>query len=199
LCGGTHVARAGDIGLLKLRGESGVAAGVRRIEALTGKGALEWMGEREQTLREIADLVRGGEDEVAARGARLVGQQRELEKQLQHLQAKLAGSQTDDLMSRARQIDGVTVLTVEVDGLDDKGLRDLADRLRDQIGSGVVVLGTARGERAVLLAAVTRDLTKRFPAGDIIKRVAPLIGGGGGGQADLAPTRGQRPPQTAHP
>jgi len=193
LCGGTHVARAGDIGVLKLRGESGVAAGVRRIEALTGEGALEWIRTREQTLREIGELLHGSEEEVAARVARLLAQQRELEKQLKQLQSKLTGSQSDDLLSQARRVDGITVLAAEVEGLDDKGLRDLADRLRDQIRSGVVVLGTARGERALLLAAVTSDLTKKYHAGDIIKRIAPLIGGGGGGKPDLAQAGGKEP------
>src|SRR5262249_42620208 len=193
LCGGTHVVRTGDIGVLKLRGESGVAAGVRRIEAVTGEGALEWIRGREQMLREIRDLVRGGDEEVAARVARLVAQQRELEKQLKQLQAKLTGSKTDDLISQARRVDGITVLAAEVDGVDDKGLRDLADRLRTQIGSGVVVLGTARGERALLLAAVTSDLTKKYHAGEIIKRIAPLIGGGGGGKPDLAQAGGKDP------
>ncbi|MFI5367345.1 MAG: alanine--tRNA ligase, partial [Candidatus Binatia bacterium] len=142
LCGGTHVGRAGDIGVLKLRGETGVAAGVRRIEALTGAGALEWVRGREHTLREVAGLLRGSEDDVAARVTRLVAQQRELEKQLKQLQGKLAGSQSDELLQHARTVDGVKVLAAEVDGLDDTGLRDLADRLRQQIGSGVVVLGT---------------------------------------------------------
>jgi alanyl-tRNA synthetase len=193
LCGGTHVARAGDIGVLKLRGETGVAAGVRRIEALTGEGALEWVRGREHTLREVADLLRGSEDEVAARVTRLVAQQRELEKQLKQLQGKLAGSQSDELLQHARTVDGIKVLAAEVDGLDDNGLRDLADRLRQQIGSGVVVLGTARGERAVLLAAVTKDLTKKYHAGNIIKRIAPLIGGGGGGKPDMAQAGGKDP------
>jgi alanyl-tRNA synthetase len=193
LCGGTHVTRAGDIGVLKLRGETGVAAGVRRIEALTGEGALEWVRGREHTLREVADLLRGSEDEVAARVTRLVAQQRELEKQLKQLQGKLAGSQSDELLQHARTVDGIKVLAAEVDGLDDNGLRDLADRLRQQIGSGVVVLGTARGERAVLLAAVTKDLTKKYHAGNIIKRIAPLIGGGGGGKPDMAQAGGKDP------
>jgi len=193
LCGGTHVTRTGDIGLFKLRGESGVAAGVRRVEALTGEGALEWLRGREQTLREIGELVHGSEEEVAARVARLVAQQRELEKQLKQIQNQLAGSQSDELLRQARQVDGVTVLAAEVHGADDRALRELADRLRDQIGSGVVVLGTARGERALLLAAVTRDLTKRYHAGEIIKRIAPLIGGGGGGKPELAQAGGKDP------
>jgi alanyl-tRNA synthetase len=193
LCGGTHVERTGDIGFFKVRAETGVAAGVRRVEALTGDGALAWMRGREQLLREIGDLVHGSEDEVAARVARLVAQQRELEKQLQQLQSKLTGSQSDDLLRQARQVDGITVLAAEVEGADDRALRDLADRLRDQIRSGVIVLGTTRGERALLLAAVTRDLTKRYHAGEIIKRIAPLIGGSGGGKPDLAQAGGKEP------
>ncbi len=193
LCGGTHVQRTGDIGVFKLRAETGVAAGVRRIEAITGEGALEWLRSREQTLREIGELLHGSEDDVATRVARLVAQQRELERQLKQLQSKLAGSQSDDLLRQARKIDGVTVLAAEVEGADDRALRDLADRLRDQIRSGVVVLGTARGERALLLAAVTRDLTKRYHAGNIIKQIAPLVGGGGGGKPDLAQAGGKDP------
>ncbi len=193
LCGGTHVQRTGDIGLFKLRAETGVAAGVRRIEAITGEGALEWLRGREQTLREIGEMLHGSEDDVATRVARLVAQQRELEKQLKQLQGKLAGSQSDELLRQARQVDGVTVLAAEVEGADDRALRDLADRLRDQIRSGVIVLGTARGERALLLAAVTRDLTKRYHAGNIIKQIAPLVGGGGGGKPDLAQAGGKDP------
>jgi alanyl-tRNA synthetase len=193
LCGGTHVTRTGDIGVFKLRGESGVAAGVRRIEALAGEGALQWIREREQTLRAVGELLRGSEDDAAARVARLLAQQRELEKQLKQLQDKLAGSQSEGLLSQARRVDGITVLAAQVHDVDDRGLRELADRLRDQIRSGVVVLGTTRGERALLLAAVTRDLTKRFPAGEIIKRIAPLIGGGGGGKPDLAQAGGKDP------
>ncbi|MFI5394872.1 MAG: alanine--tRNA ligase [Candidatus Binatia bacterium] len=193
LCGGTHVARTGDIGLFKLRAESGVAAGVRRVEAITGEGALQWLHGREQLLGEIGELVHGSEEELAARVARLVAQQRELEKQLKQIQSKLAGTQRDDLLRQARQVDGITVLAAEVEGADDRVLRDLADRLRDQIRSGVIVLGTTRGERALLLAAVTHDLTKRYHAGEIIKRIAPLIGGGGGGKPDLAQAGGKEP------
>jgi alanyl-tRNA synthetase len=192
LCGGTHVRRAGDIGLFKLRSESGVAAGVRRIEALTGEGALEWVRQHEQALREVGELVHGGDD-VAERISRLLAQQRDLEKQLKQLQSKLAGSQSDDLLSQARQVDGMKVLAAQVEGLDDGGMRDLADKLRNQIGSGVIVLGTARGDRAMLLAAVTKDLTKKYHAGNIIKQIAPLIGGGGGGKPDLAQAGGKDP------
>ncbi len=193
LCGGTHVARAGDIGLLKLRGETGVAAGVRRIEAVTGEGALEWIRAREALLREIGDVLRGSEDDVAARLKRLIAQQRELERQLKQLQGKLAGSQIDELAAQARRMNGVAVLAAEVDAQDDATLRDLADRLRQHLRSAVVVLGATRGDRVVLLAAVTSDLTKTYHAGQIIKRIAPLVGGGGGGKPDLAQAGGKAP------
>jgi alanyl-tRNA synthetase len=160
---------------------------------VSGEGALQWLHGREQQLRAIGELLRGSEEDVAERVARLVAQQRELERQLKQLQSRLAGSQSDDLLRQARQVDGVTVLAVEVEGADDRGLRELADRLREQIRSGVIVLGTTRGERALLLAAVTRDLTKRYHAGEIIKRIAPLVGGGGGGKPDLAQAGGKDP------
>ncbi len=193
LCGGTHIDRSGDIGILKLRGEAGVAAGVRRIEAITGTGALSFIRERENTLHEIADLLRGGDDEALDRVARLVTLQRDLEKQLKVLQGKLAGSQSGDLLSQARDIGGMKVLAAEVEGLDDDGMRGLADKLRDQMRSGVVVLGTARGDRAMLLAAVTKDLIKRVQAGNLIKQIAPIIGGGGGGKPEMAQAGGKDP------
>jgi len=193
LCGGTHVQRAGDIGVFKLRSEGGVAAGVRRIEAMTGRGALDWIRGRELALHEVGELMRSGDEEAPARVAKLLAQQRELEKQLKQLQGKLAGSQSEDLLAQARQIDGTTVLAAQVEGLDDAGLRDLADRLREQIRSGVVVLGTQRDDRAVLLAAVTKDLIKKHHAGNIIKKIAPIIGGGGGGKPDLAQAGGKDP------
>ena len=193
LCGGTHVARTGDIGLFKVRGEAGVAAGVRRLEAATGEGALEAVRRHEAVLREIAGLLRGSEEEAAAKLEKLLAQQRELEKRIAELQGKLAGGQTRDVLADARRVDGITVLATRVDGLDDKGLREMADRLRERIKSGVVVLGTAQGERALLLAAVTKDLIGRFHAGNIIKQLAPLVGGGGGGRPDFAQAGGKDP------
>ena len=193
LCGGTHVARTGDIGLFKVRGEAGVAAGVRRLEAVTGEGALDLVRRHEAVLREIAALLRGPEEEAAAKLEKLLAQQRDLEKRIAELQGKLAGGATRDVLADARRVDGVTVLATRVDGLDDKGLREMADRLRERIKSGVVVLGTAQGERALLLAAVTKDLIGRFHAGNIIKQLAPLVGGGGGGRPDFAQAGGKDP------
>jgi alanyl-tRNA synthetase len=193
LCGGTHVRRTGDIGLFKLRGESGVAAGVRRIEALTGEGALDWVHRREEVLREIGEILKGPEDAAVERLERLLAQQKELERRLAAMQSKIAGSQSADLASRVRQVHGVAVLAERVENVDDKALREMADRLRDKLGSGIVVLGTQRGEKALLLAAVTKDLIGRYAAGKIIKEIAPIVGGGGGGKPELAQAGGPDP------
>jgi len=193
LCGGTHVARTGDIGLFKLRSEGGVAAGVRRLEAGTGIGALADVRRHEAVLGQLEHLLKAGEDDAAAKVEKLFAEKRELEKRIAELQSKLAGGASKDVMADARVIDGVTVLATRVDGIDSKGLRQMADQLRDRIGSGVVVLGGADGERAVLLAAVTKDLVGRFRAGDIIKALAPIVGGGGGGRPDFAQAGGKDP------
>ncbi|MGH7893119.1 MAG: alanine--tRNA ligase, partial [Candidatus Binatia bacterium] len=193
LCGGTHVRRTGDIGVFKLDGESGVAAGVRRIEAATGAGALGEIRRHEALLAEIAQLLRAGEQDAKAKLEKLLAQSRELEKRIAELQGKLAGGATRDVMADARQVNGITVLATKVEGLDDKGLRDLADKLRDRIKSGVVVLGGAQGDKVILLAAVTKDLVGRYHAGNIIKHLAPMVGGGGGGRPDFAQAGGKDP------
>jgi alanyl-tRNA synthetase len=193
LCGGTHIARTGDIGLFQLRGESGVAAGVRRLEAVTGQGAIADVRREQGVLGELVELLKAGEDDARGKLEKLLGDLREKEKRIAELQGKLAGGATRDVLADARRVDGITVLATRIDGLDDKGLRDMADRLRDRIQSGVVVLGTALGERAVLLAAVTKDLTGRYHAGNIIKQLAPLVGGGGGGRPDFAQAGGKNP------
>jgi alanyl-tRNA synthetase len=190
LCGGSHVERTGDIGLFKLRGESGVAAGVRRIEALTGGGALGWIHKREQVLREIGEILKGPEDATVERLERLLAEKKEVERRLSEIQSKLAGSQSADLASRARRVNGVSVLAERVDNVDDKALLQMADQLRQKLGSSVVVLGTERGGKALLLAAVTKDVTSKYKAGDIIKQIAPLVGGKGGGKPELAQAGG---------
>jgi alanyl-tRNA synthetase len=193
LCGGTHVARTGDIGLVKIRGEGGVAAGVRRLEAVSGGRALELVREHEKVLEQIGGLLRGPAEEAAAKLEKLLAQQKELEKRIAELQGKLAGGASKDVMADARQVNGITVLATRVDGLDDKGLREMADSLRNRIKSGVVVLGAAQGDRAILLAAVTKDLAGKYHAGNIIKHLAPLVGGGGGGRPDFAQAGGKDP------
>jgi alanyl-tRNA synthetase len=193
LCGGTHVRRTGDIGIFKLRGETGVAAGVRRIEALTGTGALDAIHRREQVLREVGEILKGPEEATVDRLQKLLAQQKELERKIQELQSKIAGSQSGDLASRAKIVNGVSVLAARVDDVDDKALRELADQLRTKLGSGIVVLGAKRGEKAMLLAAVTKDLVDRHKAGDIIKKIAPIVGGGGGGRPEFAQAGGSDP------
>ena len=186
LCGGTHVERSGDIGFFKIRDEGGVAAGVRRIEAVTGEGALHWVRAREHILREVGQMLRGSEEDAVDKLEKLLAQHRELEKRLDQMQARLARSQGEDILARARKLDGVTVLSSRVEGVDERGLREMADRLREKLGSGVVVLGAARDEKVLLLAAVTKDLVKKYHAGEILKKIAPLVDGGGGGRPDFA-------------
>lgn len=191
LCGGTHVSRTGDIGVFKLKAEAGVASGVRRVEAMTGEGALEWIRQREQILREVSQLLKGSEEDIADKIERLMAQQRELEKKIAQLQSTLAGSQGDEILAHARKLNGVSVVASRVEGVDDKGLRELADRLRDKLQPAVIVLGSAQGERVALLAAVSKDATEKYHAGNIIKQIAPLVGGGGGGRPDFAQAGGK--------
>jgi len=194
LCGGTHVRRTGDIGVFKVRAEAGVAAGVRRVEAMTGSGALASIRERELTLRQLGELVKGSETEVAEKVERLLAQQRDLERQLQQLRAQLAGSRSDDLLSQAfttRQ--GFKVVAAEVAGAEQKPLLEMADALRERIGSGIVILASGVENRANLLAAVTKDLAKEYNAGKIISQLAPIVGGRGGGRPELAQAGGKDP------
>ncbi|HYC22816.1 MAG TPA: alanine--tRNA ligase [Candidatus Bathyarchaeia archaeon] len=193
LCGGTHVSRTGDIGVFKLRGESAVGAGVRRLEAVTGEGALDAIRKREHTLHELAELLHGGEEEVAAKLERLLAQQKELERRLAETQAKMVSGASQDLLDGVRQVNGISVLARQVDQVDARVLRDLADKLRDRLRSGVVVLGGSDGEKVLLLAAVTKDLTGKVNAGSLIKEIAPIVGGGGGGRPDFAQAGGKDP------
>ena len=193
LCGGTHVSRTGDIGLFKLRGESAVAAGVRRVEALTGEGALDAVRRREQRLREVSELLHGSEEEVAPKLEKLLAQQKELERRLADTQSRLLSGASQDLLEGVREVKGVKVLARQVDQVDAKVLRDLADKLRDRLRSGVVVLGGSEGDKVLLLAAVTKDLAGRVNAGNLIKQIAPIVGGGGGGRPDFAQAGGKDP------
>jgi alanyl-tRNA synthetase len=193
LCGGTHVSRTGDIGLFKLKAESSVASGVRRIEATTGNAALDWVRHKELLLREVGTLVKGAEEDVANKIERLLAQQRELEKQLAELQSQVAGSQSDALLNNARQLNGINVLATRVEGVDAAGLREMADRLRDKLQPGVIVLGQVKGDRVSLLAAVSKDITEQYQAGGLIKQLAPIVGGGGGGRPDFAQAGGKDP------
>jgi alanyl-tRNA synthetase len=193
LCGGTHLDATGQLGLLKVEQEGAVAAGVRRIEAVAGPAALEAVARRESALKEAADLLKISPLEVPKRLARLLDEQKQLERQLAELEGKLARARADDLVATARQINGVAVIAARVDGLDAEGLRAVVDRLRDRLGSGVICVGGAVDGKVNLVAAVTKDLTKRFQAGKIVQEAAKLVGGGGGGRPDLAQAGGKDP------
>ena len=180
LCGGTHVRRTGDVGLFKFRAETGVASGIRRVEAATGEGALNWVRQREYVLKDMGRILKGSEEDALDRLEKLLSRQHELEKQLDQLQSQLAGSQSDDLASQVRQTNGVNVIASRVEGVDQKALRGMADTLRDKHHPAVVVLGATNGAKVSLLAAVSKDLVQQYHAGKIIKEIAPLVGGGGG-------------------
>ena len=193
LCGGTHVQRTGDIGLFKILGESGVAAGVRRVEAVTGKVAYGWVVHTEQVLRDIAALLRGSRDDVDEKVRELVERSRKLEKEVQQLKSKLASGQGGDLTSQAKDVNGIKVLAAQIEGADAKSLRDAVDQLKGKLGSSVIVLATVQDGKVVLVAGVSADLLTRMKAGDIAGAVAAQVGGKGGGRADFAQAGGTQP------
>jgi alanyl-tRNA synthetase len=195
LCGGTHVGRSGDIGLFKIVSEAGIAAGVRRIEAVTGQGALDVVNATEAALREVAGLVKAGKDDVPAKVGQLVERTRALERDLEALRRKLASGGARDILQEAQVVNGIKVLAARLDGADAKVLRDTADQLKSKLGSGVVVLGAVAGDKVFLVASVTADLAGRLKAGEIIKPVAELVGGRGGGRPDFAQAGGTKPDQ----
>jgi alanyl-tRNA synthetase len=186
LCGGTHLEQTGQLGFFKVDTEGAVASGVRRIEAVTGTAAFEAVARRERVLREAAEILKIAPGEVPQRLRKLLDEQRALEKELATLQGRLAASKADDLIAAARQVNGVAVVAGRIDGLEGEGLRAVADRLRDRLGSGVVCVGSAVDGKVSLVAAVTKDLTKRVHAGRLIQEVAKAAGGSGGGRPDLA-------------
>ncbi len=191
LCGGTHVRRTGDIGLLKIVSEGGVAAGVRRIEAVTGVSALDYVAHGEQLLREVGALVRGGRDDVADKVATLLERAKRLEREAEGLKARLASGQGTDLAAAAVDVAGTAVVAARLDGLDAKALRAAVDQLKAKLESGVIVLGSADADgKVTLVAGVTSDLTATLKAGDIAAAVAAKVGGKGGGRADFAQAGG---------
>jgi alanyl-tRNA synthetase len=191
LCGGTHVKRAGDIGVLKIVSEESVAAGVRRIEAVTGIGALEHYQHQAQTLRDVASKLNVGEDDVLASVEKLTATTRHLEKELGAQKRKGALNQLDELFGQAQTIKGVKVVVGEVANVDREGLRQLVDSLRQKLGSGVVALGMPDDGKVALIAGVTKDLTAKVHAGKLIQALAKQVGGSGGGRPDLAEAGGK--------
>ncbi len=193
LCGGTHASRAGDIGLFKILSETGIASGVRRIEAVTGEAALDYVNATEKDLGAIADLVKGNREDVTARVAQVVERSRKLEKELEALKAKLASSQGSDLAGEAVDVDGIKVLAARLDGADAKTLRETVDQLKNKLGAAAVVLASVNGDKISLVAGVTRAESKRVKAGDLVNQVATQVGGRGGGRPDMAQAGGNQP------
>ena len=193
LCGGTHVKSVGDIGLFKIVSEGGIAAGVRRIEAMTGAGALDWIEADEDRVLRIAGLLKGSREDLDDRVAGLLERSRGLEKELEQLKARLASSAGKDLAAQAVEVGGVKVLAARLDGVDPKSLRDTLDQLKDRLGSAVIVLAAESEGKVSLVAGVTKDLTDRLKAGDLIREVAVAVGGKGGGRADMAQAGGNDP------
>jgi alanyl-tRNA synthetase len=193
LCGGTHVHRSGDIGLFKILSETGIAAGVRRIEAVTGDAALDWVTDISLRLARVAGLMKADPEAVAGKVGQLLARNRELEKQLEQLTAKLAASQGDELADRSVEVGGLRVLAARLEGADAKSLRDTVDQLKNKLGSGVVVLAAVEDGKVRLVAGVTKDSTDRVKAGTLVNFVAQQVGGKGGGRPDMAQAGGTDP------
>ena len=193
LCGGTHANRAGDIGVFKIISETGTASGVRRIEAVTGAGALEYIGETEKNLGEVADLVKAGREETSAKVGQLLERNRKLEKELDALKAKLANSQGSDLAGQAQEVGGIMVLAARLEGADARSLRETVDQLKNKLGNAAVVLGAVSDGKVALVGGVTKAETRRLKAGELVNHVASQVGGRGGGRPDMAQAGGNQP------
>ena len=197
LCGGTHVKRTGDIGLFKIVAESGVAAGVRRVEAVTGEGALALVQQQEEQLQQVADAVKTQPQEAASRIAQILDNVKVLEKELAALKSKLASSQGDELLSQAQEINGVKVLAAKLDGADAAVLRETMDKLKDKLKSAVILLAAVSDDKVSLIAGVTADATVKVKAGELVNFVAQQVGGKGGGRPDMAQAGGTQPEHLA--
>ena len=193
LCGGTHVRRTGDIGFFKVIAETGIAAGVRRVEAVTGEGALAYVQQREETLAGAAAALKSGPHEVTQKITQLLDNVRNLEKELARLKSKLASSQGDELADQAVEVKGVKVVAAAMEGADSKALRESVDKLKDKLKSAAVVLAAVEGGKVSLIAGVTADLTGKLKAGELVNHVAQQVGGKGGGRPDMAQAGGTNP------
>ena len=193
LCGGTHTSAAGDIGLFKIIQEAGIAAGVRRIEAATGTRALDLIQQQDESLSRMAGLVKSDRPQLETRLIKMVERQKDLERELATLESRLKSGQADDIMSKVVEIGDVKLLAAEVESTDGKGLREMADKLRDKLGSGVVAIGCPHEGKVNLLVAVTADLTGKLHAGKLVAVLAEEVGGRGGGRPDLAQAGGSQP------
>jgi alanyl-tRNA synthetase len=197
LCGGTHVNRVGDIGFFKVISESGVASGVRRIEAVTGDAAVRWVEDNESRLAQVAELVKSSQLDVTDKLQQVLGKLREQEKELNQLKGKLASQAGSDLSSQAEDINGVKVLTAKLDGVASKDLRDTMDQLKNKLGSAAIVLASEANGKVSLIAGVTKDVTAKVKAGELVNIAAAEVGGKGGGRPDMAQAGGDQPENIA--
>ncbi|OGT18794.1 MAG: alanine--tRNA ligase, partial [Gammaproteobacteria bacterium RBG_16_57_12] len=193
LCGGTHISRTGDIGLFRIITESGIASGVRRIEAVTGGTALELVRRQEARLNALAELVKGTADTVVDKVTQLLERNRALEKELEQLKARQASAAGNDLVSQAVEINGIKVLSARLEGADAKTLRDTVDQLKNKLGSAAIILASVSGDKVSLVAGVTPDHTRTIKAGELVNMVALQVGGKGGGRPDMAQAGGNDP------
>lgn len=193
LCGGTHVAHSGDIGFFKIISESGVAAGIRRVEAVTGKAAVEYAQQRDAQLLDIASVLKASPQEVTQKLTQIIDNVRHMEKELTRLKSKMASSQSDELAEQVRVVKGIKVLAVCLEGANAKALREAMDKFKDKLKSCIVVLASTEAGKVTLIAGVTPDLTEKVKAGELVNFVAKQIGGKGGGRADMAQAGGTQP------
>ncbi|MAA71481.1 MAG: alanine--tRNA ligase, partial [Bermanella sp.] len=193
LCGGTHAQRTGDIGFLKVVSESGIAAGVRRVEAVVGEAAYDYITNMENTISAIATQVKANRESVLGKVEAAISKNRQLEKDVQQLKAKLASGAGTDLAAGAKQINGVNVLAAQLEGADVPAMRGAMDQLKNKLGSAVILLASSEGEKVTLIAGVTKDLLGKAKAGDIVKEMAPYVDGRGGGKPDMAQAGGKKP------
>jgi alanyl-tRNA synthetase len=186
LCGGTHVGRTGDIGLFKIVSEGGVAAGVRRVEAVAGSVAFDYVQQMNRSMENAAAMLKAQPSELEIKLSQTLDHVKSLEKQLAQLKSKLAASAGDDLLGQAKEVNGTKVLAATLEGIDAKGLRETMDQLKSKLKSGVIVLAVAEGDKVQIAAGVTADLVARFKAGELVNHVAQQVGGKGGGRPDFA-------------
>jgi len=186
LCGGTHVDRLGDIGLFKITNETGIASGVRRIEAITGFTAYQFDKNKENQINQISNLVKSEPSKVVDKILQILDQQKKLEKQISTFQKQLAGNQSDDLLNKVKEINGIKLLSEKIEGIETKDLRDILDKMKDKLSKAVVILALVKDNKISLVSGVTKNLTDQYHAGEILKHVANQIDGKGGGRPDMA-------------
>ena len=193
LCGGTHVQRTGDIGLFKVVSEGGIAAGVRRIEAITGDAAMQYTQQQEVNLSQIATLLKAEKGAILDKLQGLLDANKKQEKEIIQFKQQLASKAGSDLLSSTYEVGGIKILSAKLDGVEAKTLRSMVDELKPKMGSGIIVLGVANADKVSLIVGVTKDLTNRVKAGELVNFVAQQVGGKGGGRPDMAQAGGSQP------